>query len=255
MNKKLGIIGLSLAMVALTILAGCEGFAPPSAPKASVSGVVFSQQNTGIWVTGEGKVTAEPDIAVLSLGVQAQAVAVAAAQQQAATAMDAVMQALTGHGVSKKDIQTQQFMITPMRHYDPNTQQQVLDGYRVSNTVTAKVRNLMDTGVIIDDVTAAAGDFTIINSINFSVEDPTPYLKDARDKAVADAKAKAEQLAKQGGVRLDRPTYINESGGGVPISYDKMVMAAPAAGGIPTTPISPGELDITLTVQVVYSIE
>ncbi|MFH1651212.1 MAG: SIMPL domain-containing protein [Chloroflexota bacterium] len=256
MKKKLGIIGLLLTSVLIAgLAAGCDNFAPPSAPKAAVSGVVFSQQNTGIWVSGEGRVTAAPDIAVLSLGVQAQTATVASAQQQAAAAMDAVMKALTGQGVARKDIQTQQYIITPVRHYDPNTQQQILDGYRVSNTVTAKIRNVTDTGIIIDDVTAAGGDDTIINSIDFTVEDPTPYLTEARDKAMADARAKAEQLAKQGGVRLGRPTYINESGGNLPVPIQKLAVPAPMPAGAPTTPISPGELDITLTVQVVYSIE
>ena len=117
--------------------------------------------------------------------------------------------------------------------------------------VVAKIREIAKTGSIIDVVAKAGGDFTRIDNISFSIEDPSPYRNQARDKAMADAKAKAEQLASLSGVKLGKPTYISE-GISFPVypSTVRMAEAAPA----PTTPISPGEMKVTLDVQVVYAI-
>jgi len=127
-------------------------------------------------------------------------------------------------------------------------------GYRVTNMVTAKIREIDKAGPIIDAVAAAGGDFTRINNISFSVDDPTAYYEEARQKAVADARAKAEQLAELAGVNLGKPTYISE-GAQAPIYprdlyYGEAGVPAPA----PPTPISPGEIELTLTVQVAYAI-
>jgi hypothetical protein len=218
---------------------------------------IFSQQNTGIWVTGEGKVSVTPDIAILNLGVEAQAASVAEAQTQAATAMTAVIAELDNHGVAKKDIQTRQFSIYPVRRWAEEKGEEILIGYRVTNTVTVKIRKVDDTGAIIDAVTRAGGDYIRINSINFTVDDPSPYYKEAREKAMADAEAKARQLADLAGIKLGKPTYINESGGFIspPVPYRaEMGMPVPAPA-LPPTPISPGETEIRLTIQVVYSIQ
>jgi len=220
-------------------------------------GILISQQSTGIWVTGEGTVTVVPDIALLSLGVEAQTDTVAVAQSQAATAMAAVEAELDRFGVDDKDIKTTQFSIYPVRRWSDEKQQEVLIGYRVVNTVTVKVRAVEDTGGIIDAVTTAGGDFIRINSISFTVDDPDAYKEEAREKAMADAEAKASQLARLGNVKLGSPTYINESGGYVsgtrPIYAESgMPMPAPAA---PPTAISPGETEIRLSVQVVYGIQ
>jgi len=117
--------------------------------------------------------------------------------------------------------------------------------------VMAKIREIAKTGSIIDSVAEAGGDLTRIDHISFSIDDPSEYRKEARDKAMADAKAKAEQLANLSGVRLGKPTYISES-----ISYPVYpppVRAAEAAPA-PVTPISPGEMKISLDIQVVYAI-
>ncbi|HEY82032.1 MAG TPA: SIMPL domain-containing protein [Dehalococcoidia bacterium] len=252
------VISLILAGI-LASAAGCETLAPPpSIPKAqSVLSGIFSPQNTGIWVTGEGKVSVTPDIAILSLGVEAQETTVAEAQRQAAAAMAAITTELDNFGIPEKDIRTQHFSIAPVRRWSDKEGEEILIGYRVTNTITVKVRKVDDAGALIDAVTKAGGDLIRINSISFTVDDPSSYYQEAREKAMADAEAKAKQLAQLAGVKLGEPTYINESGGFVspPIPYraeTMMPMPAPAA---PPTPISPGETEIRLTVQVVYSIE
>jgi uncharacterized protein YggE len=245
--KKYWLVAVSLALVLAVVgFSGCTG------GPTTIGTVDINSQQTGIWVSGTGKVTVTPDIATLSLGIEAQADTVAEAQAQAATAMDAVMAALTDNGVAKKDIQTQYFSIYQVTRWDDYKDEQVVTGYRVSNMVTAKIRNVEQAGLVIDAVAAAGGDYTRINNISFSVDDPTPYYVEARQKAMTDAKAKAEQLASLAGVNLGKPTYISEGNIYTPVVYRDAGMAVPEAA--PTTPISPGEIELTLSVQVAYAI-
>ncbi len=124
--------------------------------------------------------------------------------------------------------------------------------FRKSGVVTAKIRDIDKAGSIIDAVTEAGGDLTRIDSIGFSVDNPSAYYAEARDKAMADAGAKAKQLATLAGITLGKPTYISESTY-VPPPIIRSV--AEAALAPVATPISPGEMEISLSVQVVYAIQ
>jgi uncharacterized protein YggE len=243
--------------IAVLGLAGCETLAPPSSTtKAqSASGALISLQNNGIWVSGEGKVSVVPDVAILSLGVEVQSESVAEAQGYASTVMTSVLDELDKAGVAEKDIQTQQFNIFPIRRWSEKDAREVLIGYRVTNVVSAKVRNVDDTGNVIDAVAQAGGDFIKINSISFTVDNPSAYREEARELAMADARAKAEQLADLGNVRLGSPTYISESGVSVPAVREFFAGAPVPAPAVAPTPISPGETEIRLSVQVAYSID
>jgi len=215
----------------------------------------MGNQQQGIWVTGEGKVTAVPDIATLRLGIEAQEATVAEAQARASEAMGRVMAALEDNDVAEKDIQTQYFSIHKVTRWDEIKDQEIVIGYRVTNMVTAKIRDIDKAGLIIDAVAVAGGDLTRIDDISFSIDDPSVYLEEARGKAMADVKAKAEKLAGLAGVRLGKPTYISESSylpslGYPRVYYEGAAIPAPA----PPTEISPGEMEITLTVQVAYAI-
>jgi len=252
--KKIVWLSLSiLVILSVLALAGCETLTPPlSGNNPAGDGLVLSQQNTGIWVTGEGSVTVVPDIANLSLGVEAEAETVAQAQSEASSAMTAVTGELDAYGVDDKDIKTQRFNIQPMRRWIEEKEEEIITGYRVTNTVAVKVRDVADTGSIIDAVAGDGGDNIRINNISFTVDDPSKYHQEARELAMADAETKAKQLADYAGVRLGTPTYINESGGFIPpvqFAFSE-ALAIPA----PAPPISPGETEIRLTVQVVYAI-
>ena len=124
----------------------------------------------------------------------------------------------------------------------------------MANTVTAKIRDIEKTGIVIDAVAVAGGDLTRINNIYFSIDDPTPYQEEARDKAMVDAKTRAEQLADLAGVKLGKPTYISENLYFPPPIYKDVQMREGAPAPAPTTPISPGEMEVTLSVQVAYAI-
>jgi uncharacterized protein YggE len=166
--------------------------------------------------------------------------------------MNDVMAALKANGVADQDIQTQYYNVQQVTTWDTNKQQQIVTGYMVSNVVNAKIRDVTKAGSVIDAVTAAGGDLTRVNSIQFSLNDPTTSIDKAREKAMADANDTATQLAKLAGVKLGKPISISESSSTPPYPvYTKDAVA----GSSSSTPISTGTLDITLDVQVLYAIQ
>jgi uncharacterized protein YggE len=251
--------GIMLAVI-LIGAGGCvygEGaqVTPPSIAGYVGAPVITSgQQQVGLWVNGEGKSKATPDVVLMSLGIEAESKTVARAQQDAAQAMDAVMKALKTNGVADKDIQTQRFSIQPVTQWNEDRQRQIITGYRVTNVVIAKIRKIDSAGSVIDAIAEAGGNLTRIDNIGFSIEDPTPYYNEARAKAVEDAMAKAKQMASSADIRLGKLIYMSESTPYVPpvVIRDYAVKAEAAA---PTTPISPGELEIQVSVQMVYEIQ
>lgn len=250
MRRKSLIVAAGIALILLIPgLAACSG-GPVLAELPQTIGVNLNSQQQGIWVSGEGKITVTPDIAILNLGISSQAATVAEAKSQADQAMNNVMNALTSNGVHTKDIQTQQISIQQLTRYDKDKEQDVVIGYLVTNIVSVKVRALDKTGPIVDAVAAAGGDLTRINGISFSVDNPKPYQDQARETAINDAKAKAQQMASLAGVTLGKAVYITES------SYYPVPVPVPGRDfAAPTTPISPGQLDITVSVQINYAIQ
>jgi len=238
-------------VVVIVALAGCSPGS--SGAPAEIEALNISSQQEGIWVAGTGEVSVVPDIVNLRLGIEATEISVAEAQTQAAEAMNEVMASLTDSGVVEKDIQTQYFSIRQVTRWDGEKEQEVVVGYRVTNMVTAKIRDVDKVGSIIDAVAEAGGDLTRIDSIDFSIDDPSAYYQEAREEAIAEAKDKAEQLAELVGVKLGKPTYISE---GIQVSpiYPRVTMEVVEEVPVPITPISPGETEISLTVQVGYAI-
>ena len=246
MRKKFMLFAVIAAILLVSVLlVGCQA--------SGSTATTISNQQTGISVSGQGIVYVTPDIVNLQLGIQAQAAIVADAQSQAVAAMNNVLAALAANGVAKADIQTQNYSIQQTTRYDNVKQQDISTGYQVINYVNVKVRDVTKAGVILDAVTAAGGDLTRVNSVQFSLNDPTSANNQARDQAMADAKATAAQLASDAGVKLRNPLSISESEVS-PIS--KMYasdMAVPSASG--STTINSGELEITVSVQVTYAIQ
>ena len=252
MRKRMVIAGALLALLIPVLgVTGCTG--GTGAPVAD-AGIYPSTQQTGIWVTGRGEAKATPDVAVINLGVQAEAQSVEEAQDMASTAMQNVMAALEAQGIAEKDIQTTGYNIWQQTRWDPDNQEEVVTGYRVSNNIEVRVRNVANAGEVIDAVTQAGGDLIRVHGIQLEVDDPSEYLAAAREDAVTKAREKAEQLAELAGVDLGTPTFISE-GSQTPVVYPRRAaMEAPEAEDAGAPPISPGETTITATVQIVYSI-
>lgn len=244
MKNKL-ILGLAALMVVTVgaFASGCTG----------TTAVTGDGQQSGIWVSGAGKVSVAPDTANLTLGVQVEAISLNDANRQAADAMAAVIEAVKGKGVAEKDITTSGFNISPVYEYDKETGRNYIRGYQVSNTVSVKVRQIDATGDVIDSAVAAGGDAVRVNNIYFSIDDLSQAQDDARELALLDAKAKAEQIARVTGVSLGKVTYVAETSyGGARVEAPGMVNDGKEGA---VTPVLPGETDVTVTVQVIYSIK
>ena len=245
MKKKLLLLlaGIVILVLVSVGLAGCQAAGSP---------LENSNQQAGISVSGEGKVTVTPDIVNVQYGIQAQALTVADAQSQAANAINNVMAALTANGVAQIDIQTQSYSIQQTTSWDNNKQIQIVTGYQVNNYLNIKIRDVAKAGIIIDAATAAGGNLTRVNSIQFGIADPTAYNDQVREKAMTDAKDTAAQLAKLAGVTLGKPISISENVSSPivpPIYYNG------ATDAKSSTAITPGTFDITMTVQVLYTIK
>ena len=237
-------------------------YAPANSSMSSQLLQVGSAQ-TGIWVTGLGSITLEPDLAIVQIGVETSAVSVAAARDQAARAMAEIVQAVKNYGLTSEDIQTSSFNIYPQYEYTEvvergiSVHKQVLVGYRVSNTANIKIGSIAGVGPIIDDVAQAGGNATRINGISFTVEDTKPFMAQLREEAVTDALTKAQHFATLTGVSVGPLTYISEIGGGTivpqPVPAPRMGFAEAAAA--PLTSISGGELELSLSVQAIFDIQ
>ncbi len=249
--KKFWLMGVALIALLAVGLVGCS--ATNSGSNGTITGLISNQQE-GIWVTGSGKVTVSPDIADLIIGIDSREATVSEAQAKAADAMNQLIAVLKQNGLADKDIKTQQFTISPVYSYDSKNNISTIIAYEVTNTVDAKIRDLTKVGIIIDAAAVAGGDLTRVNSVSFSVEDPTKYYSQARELAMNDANTTAKQLAQLGGVTLGKPTYISQTSYYAPITRDYAAAGEKMAPSQAPTPINPGETDITMTVQVTYSI-
>ena len=265
------ILLLALALTAAATLACRDSDNAPPAPSVATAGVDSTSPATdtpgpaapagqpaayptGIWVAGEGTIDLEPDLALLNVGVEVQAKTVSEARSEAAAAMDAVIAAVKRRGLTDADVQTASFNIWP--RYDYVEGVQTLAGYRVSNSATIKMRDLDSVGDIIDDVAEAGGDATRIDGINFTVEDPTPFLADLREAAVKNATDKAQHYADLIGASLGNLFYLTETGGASPPTpVARAEFAFADTSGLAKTSVSGGELTLRMTVQAAFAIE
>ncbi len=248
--KKIWLAIAGVVVLAVTlVMTGCG---------ASNGNAIMSSQQQGLWVNGEGKIEVAPDLAVLSLGIESQETSVAEAQSKASEAMDRVLQALKDQGIAEKDIQTQYFNISQTNNWDPVNNKEVINGYRVSNTVTVKVRDITKPGQVIDAVVTAGGNLTRVNGITFTLENPAPKFVDARALALDHAAAKAKEIAEKTGLKLGKITFVSESSTNYNLGVRNYavfdaVMAVPAPTIV--APVSIGQLEVTATVQIYYAIE
>ena len=237
-RKRLGLLALFAVMVIATLTVACTddssavedtmmdelaAIAAISATTEQLSRSLEQAQTAaidgGILVTGEGRLSVEPDLAVLNIGIEAQSETVSQARTDAAGAMSRVVAAVKAHGLSAAVIRTTSFNIRPEYHYEEIVEEdgsyvskRKLVGYVVSNFASIKVRDLDAVGPVIDDVAEAGGDLARINGISFTVEDPKPFMEELRREAFQEARAKAEQLAGLAGVTLGQVLSISESG-------------------------------------------
>ena len=227
-----------LIVLAVAIAAGTLAAAPARAqdmPPAAIS------------VTGEATVSVPPDLAVVDGGVSSEAKTAREASETNNAAMAKVLAALKGAGIDAKDIQTSRLSLQPQSA--PNrTGPSAVVGYRASNRVTIRVRDVTKVANVIDTLVGAGANE--IGGVNFMVSQASKLLDEAREQAVADARRKAEIYAKAAGVTLGAPLSISEEGSPGPMPFRKM-----AAGMAVSAPVAQGEETLAVTVSVSWAIK
>ncbi len=203
-----------------------------------------------ITVAGAGEIAAPPDTATVRAGVVTEAKTAAAAVEQNSQAMQRVLAALGEAGIAGKDIQTEQFDVSPQYRPDPE-QRDVprLVGYQASNVVRVRVRELEGIGSVLDRLVTAGANR--MHGIAFSVGEPTALLDEGRKRAVADAQRKAELYAQAAGVRLGRLLRLEEAGAPGPIPGPYFARAEAMA----QVPVQPGELELSVRITATFAIE
>lgn len=204
-----------------------------------------------ISVTGEASISVPPDLASVDAGVASDAKTAREASEANNIAMAKVLAALKAANLDAKDIQTSRLSLQPQYatsvsgRAGPST----IVGYRASNRVTVRIRDVTKVATVIDTLVGAGAND--IGNVSFEVSQASKLLDDAREKAVADARRKAEIYAKAAGVTLGQPLGISESGGPMPVFRAKM--AAPLAAA--PTPIAQGEETLSVSVSVTWAIK
>jgi uncharacterized protein YggE len=256
MLKKSVLVAVAIALLVPVALAGVWLWGQVTSPvvaQTSDATTVHDPTRT-ITVVGQGKVSVEPDIAQVSVGVETSAETVGEAVQANQTQMEAILAALEGLGLAEKDIQTMNYSIQLDRYPEPmprveGSAEDAKPLYRVSNMVMVTIRDLDRVGDVLDSVIEAGANN--IWGVSFGLDDPEAARADARANAVADALARAEALAELSGVEVGPVMAVSEVvGGGVSPMPAAMVERAASGAG----PISPGELEVGYQVQVTYFI-
>jgi len=247
--RKSSLIPL-LATGAAVVLAACAGTPRPAAKPAvrivqPISATTAADPASGITAHGVGLISGTPNVLTVSVGVQTTAAHAVDALAQNGQKARAVIDALKANGVADKDIQTSQLSLSP--HY---TSPNILTGYDVSDTVTAKLRDVGRAGQAIDAAVAAAGDAGRLQGVSFSFDDDSGLKAQARHDAVVQARAQAQQLADAAGVKLGALRSLTETSQSMPWPVG-FAGATPAAA---STPIQPGTQDLTVEVTAVYEV-
>jgi|SRR3989338_6037557 len=215
---------------------------------ATANTVVFS---------GEGKVSALPDIATVEFSIVTDGATSTDAQNKNSVKSKAVADFLKKQGVEDKDINPNGYNIYPQYYYpqagnvdkSPSiTSYQVTQGFRV------KIRNLDKASAIVDGLVKAG--VNQVNNLQFEIENPEKLKAEARSKAIADAKQRADELKGQIGIKLGRIVNFSENIGGYPIyNYDKTTMLEGRGGGFVGPTLPTGENEIIVSVSITYQIK
>lgn len=201
---------------------------------------------TLITVTGEHTAQAAPDLATVDMGVTTEGPSAAEALAANSGAVKAIMDRLAAAGVEGRDIQTSNLSLSPNWTSTPDGAGSVISGYVAMNMLSVRVRDLTKLGTVLDAVVTDGAN--TLNGITFGLQDPKPVMTAARKDAVADARARAEELAAAAGVTLGRLVSITEgSAFQAPQPMYRQSMAQDAA-----VPVAGGEVGMTASVTLVF---
>lgn len=236
-------LALGVGVIAVALLGANGG------PRSALAVEPNLPEEHAISVTGVGRVLLAPDVADVRLGVLVQRPTATEARNAAATAMNAVINVIRAAGIPDKDIQTTTLSLQPVYDYNKNSTPPPLVGFQVANSVNVVVRDLGKVGDLIDDAIAAGA--TTVDGVTFRVENSADAEAQARKAAVDDARAKANALASAAGVTIVGVSAVSEVSAPTPypVAYERAVAAD---GG--STPVQPGQTEISVAVQVIYKL-
>jgi uncharacterized protein YggE len=203
--------------------------------------------------SGEGKVLAKPDVGVVSLSIVTEAVTSKQAQDDNSNKSNELIHFLRDEGIDEKDIKTTSYNIHPTYTY-PRYAQPKISGYRVTQSIQVKIRNLDNVDAILDGVVAKG--VNQVNTLQLTVDDPEELQNEARELAIKDAKKKAKELKGQLGIKLGKIINFSENTGGyTPVpryAYESADLGIGGGGG-PSIPV--GENEIVVNVTITYQIK
>lgn len=203
-----------------------------------------------VMVEGMGTVSTAPDIADVMTGVTNRAESARQALDANNAAMERLIKALEKADIDDKDIRTSGFNVSPLYEYIKSTRQRRITGYQASNQVTVTVRDLKRIGRVIDDVVTAGSNQ--VRGIQFRVSQPERLLDEARKKAFADAKRRAELYADAADIDLGKVIHIQERGARFP---QPRMLAASAMKESRDVPVSPGSQVLSVNVSVKFELD
>jgi uncharacterized protein YggE len=220
-----------------------------AAPFTGTAYAETDQPPAFISVTGEAHISVPPDLAQIDAGVTSEAKTAREASDANNAAMGKVLLALKGAGIDEKDFQTSRLSLQPQYSVAKQGSPATVIGYRASNRVTIRLRDVTKVAGVIDTLVGAGANE--LGGINFMVSQASKLLDDAREQAVADARRKAEIYAKAAGVTLGAPVSISEEGAAQPMFRTKMALPMAAA----PAQIAQGEETLSISVAVVWAIK
>lgn len=247
---------LLVAMLAVAALVGvlADGQALAQTDTEETEQVVQEPEEPQrvIHVTGQGSISAQPDRAVVIFGVQTEADSAADALEENNELMQEVISATLDAGVAENDVQTQHLRLQPVYDEAPAADgERTLTGYRAINSINVTVQEIDSLGDLLD--AAVESGANTIDNIRFEISDREQLAADAREAAVNDAMAKAEQLADLAGAELGEVLTISESGAAPP--PEPFLAQDEAAVGGAGTPIEPGTQAVEARVQISWLLE
>lgn len=256
-SKRLLVLG-SILVVAALLVSGCSAAAALPGPAVASAQVAQEEGNSDstprlLSVNGSGTATGTPDVVYVEVGVDLKSPSAAEVVEESTTRMNKVMEALTAQKVEKKDVQTVAYNMWVEEVYDKEGNPTGERVYHLVHRVQVTVRDLEKVGTVLEKALEAGAN--TVGGIQFGIEDPTALQKEAREKAIANAKAKAQQLAEGLGVTLGEPQSVSEFGYVTPVVVKGMEMAGVGGGGAGPVPVSPGQLSVTVEVSVSWIIK
>jgi uncharacterized protein len=231
-------IAVAAAGLALTTVSACDSHNPTPAPGANPRQVT---------VLGSGQVQGVPDTLTADVGIEFSAPDVTTAMNQTNDRQQAVINALVGAGIDRKDISTTQVTLQPQY----GSPEPTITGYRATNAIQVKIHPTDAASRMLALIVTTGGDATRITSVSYSIADDSQLVKDARARAFNDAKNRADQYAQLAGLQLGKVLSISEATGSSPTAG----APAPPKAMATAVPLEPGQQTVSFSVTAVWELD